>query len=73
MAERRFPGKRKKEKTDRVELLAYKFRGYPSGEMQEVLMRNINGCRGFWNILVSDGEEFLPHNGERAAQYSRRL
>lgn len=65
MAERRFPGKRKREKSDSVELLAYRFRGYPSEDMQEVLMRYINGCRGLWNILVSDGEEHYRVMGKR--------
>lgn len=65
MAERKFPGKRSSKKKDRVELLAYRFRGYPSEEIQEILMRNINGCRGFWNILVSDEEEHYRVTGKR--------
>ena len=65
MAERKFPGKRSGNKKDRVELTAYRFRGYPSDEIQEVLMRNINGCRGFWNILVSDEEEHYRITGKR--------
>lgn len=65
MAERRFPGKRDREKADRVEHLAYRFRGYPSEEMQAVLQKYINGCRGFWNILVSDGEEHYRVMGKR--------
>lgn len=65
MAERKFPGKRNREKAERAELLAYRFRGYPSGEMQAVLMKYINGCRGFWNILVSDGEEHYRVMGKR--------
>ena len=65
MAERKFPGKRSSEKKESVELLAYKFRGYPSEETQEVLMRNINGCRGFWNMLVADEEEHYKVMGKR--------
>ena len=65
MAERKFPGKRSSEKKESVELLAYKFRGYPSEETREVLMRNINGCRGFWNMLVADEEEHYKVMGKR--------
>lgn len=65
MAERKFPGKRSKKKSDSVELTAYRFRGYPSEDMEKVLMRNINGCRGFWNILVSDEEEHYRITGKR--------
>lgn len=65
MAERRFPGKRSKEKAEKVELEAYRFCGYPSEDTQKILMRNINGCRGFWNILVSDGEEHYRKTGKR--------
>lgn len=65
MAERRFPGKRSKEKAETVELEAYRFCGYPSEDTQKVLMNNINGCRGFWNILVSDGEEYYQETGKR--------
>ena len=65
MAERRFPGKRSKKKAESVELEAYRFCGYPSEDTQKILMRNINGCRGFWNILVSDGEEYYRKTEKR--------
>lgn len=75
MAERKFPGKRSKEKASRVETVAYRFRGYPSENAEKVLMQNINGTRGFWNILVSDGEEYYKTTGKRLkktpAQYKK--
>lgn len=65
MAERKFPGKKSIENRKKAEIMAYRFRGYPSEETQQVLMCNINACRGFWNIMVSDGEEYYRIMGKR--------
>lgn len=62
MAKRHFAGKKNPAKAATVEILAYKFRGYPSEEVEAVLWQNINGCRGLWNIMCADAEKQYQTN-----------
>lgn len=61
MAKRKFAGKMNESKAQSVEQVTYKFKGYPTDDVMKQLYVNINGCRGFWNILVSDNR-FMYEN-----------
>lgn len=64
MAKRKFSGKRSAEKAENTEILAYRFRGYPDEETRALLWLNINHCRGFWNLMVSDWKDCYAVFGE---------
>ena len=55
--------KRTKEKSESVEVIAYKFIGYPDEETAETLTSFCNACRYMWNRFLADSLYFYKTIG----------
>ncbi len=64
---------RSQEKAASVELLAYKFAGYPDGETEHKLASFCGAARFLWNRFLADSMNFYAIMGNHWARCRLRL